>query len=126
MHFPFHSQHYDLGGVVEGRGIGGQRALARGRITGAVLGHGDELLDGEVAVGTEFLQRAEVVGTGKEEGVVHGDQPAAVGQERADLVDESPRFGDEVDRAVMEMIKKKAKYYEYQRKLVFNYLYVTI
>lgn len=24
--------------------------------------------------------------------------------------------GDEVDRAVMEMIKKKAKYYEYQRK----------
>ena len=34
--------------------------------------------------------------------------------------------GDEVDRAVMEMIKKKAKYYEYQRKLVFNYLYVTI
>ena len=34
--------------------------------------------------------------------------------------------GDEVDRAVMEMIKKKAKYYEYQRKLVFNYLYVKI
>ena len=34
--------------------------------------------------------------------------------------------GDEVDRAVVEMIKKKAKYYEYQRKLVFNYLYVTI
>lgn len=34
--------------------------------------------------------------------------------------------GDEVDRAVMEMIKKKAKYYEYQRKLVFNYLYVMV
>lgn len=34
--------------------------------------------------------------------------------------------GDEVDRAAMRLIKEKAKYYEYQRKLVFNYLYVTI
>ena len=34
--------------------------------------------------------------------------------------------GDEVDRAAMRLIKEKSKYYDYQRKLVFNYLYVTI
>ena len=34
--------------------------------------------------------------------------------------------GDEVDQAAMRLIKEKSKYYEYQRKLVFNYLYVRI
>ena len=34
--------------------------------------------------------------------------------------------GDEVDRAAMRLITKKAKYYNYQRKLVFNYLYIII
>lgn len=34
--------------------------------------------------------------------------------------------GDEVDRAAMRLITEKAKYYDYQRKLVFNYLYVIL
>lgn len=34
--------------------------------------------------------------------------------------------GDAVDRAVIGMIKKKAKHYDYQRKLVFNYLYLVL
>lgn len=34
--------------------------------------------------------------------------------------------GDEVDRAAIKVIQEKAKYYDYQRKLVFNYLYVII
>lgn len=34
--------------------------------------------------------------------------------------------GDEVDRAAMKLITEKAKYYNYQRKLVFNYLYIVI
>ena len=34
--------------------------------------------------------------------------------------------GDEVDQAAMRLITKKAKYYNYQRKLVFNYLYIII
>lgn len=34
--------------------------------------------------------------------------------------------GDEVDRAAMRFILEKAKYCEYQRKLIFQYLYVRI
>ncbi len=34
--------------------------------------------------------------------------------------------GDEIDNAVINMIKLKTKYYSYQRKLVFNYLYFVI
>lgn len=34
--------------------------------------------------------------------------------------------GDEVDRAAVKLITNKAKYYNYQRKLVFNYLYIII
>ncbi len=34
--------------------------------------------------------------------------------------------GDEIDKAAMKLITQKAKYYNYQRKLVFNYLYVII
>ncbi len=34
--------------------------------------------------------------------------------------------GDEVDRAAMRFIFEKAKYCEYQRKLIFQYLYVKI
>ena len=34
--------------------------------------------------------------------------------------------GDEVDRAAMQFIFEKAKYCEYQRKLIFQYLYVKI
>ena len=51
---------------------------------------------------------------------------ASYESDNANSLQSSDLRGDEVDRAVMEMIKKKAKYYEYQRKLVFNYLYVTI
>ncbi len=34
--------------------------------------------------------------------------------------------GDVVDQAVIGMIKKKSKYYSYQRKLIFNYLYLAL
>lgn len=34
--------------------------------------------------------------------------------------------GDDIDNAVINMIKLKTKYYSYQRKLVFNYLYFVI
>lgn len=34
--------------------------------------------------------------------------------------------GDEVDRAAMKLITEKSKYYNYQRKLVFNYLYIVL
>ena len=34
--------------------------------------------------------------------------------------------GDDIDRAAIKMITKKAKYYDYQRKLIFNYLYLII
>lgn len=34
--------------------------------------------------------------------------------------------GDDIDCAAMKMITTKAKYYNYQRKLVFNYLYLII
>lgn len=34
--------------------------------------------------------------------------------------------GDEIDRAVIKMITKKTKYYDYQRKLIFNYLYLIV
>lgn len=34
--------------------------------------------------------------------------------------------GDEIDRAAIKMITAKTKYYDYQRKLIFNYLYLII
>lgn len=34
--------------------------------------------------------------------------------------------GDDVDNAVLSMIRKKSKYCEYRRKLVFNYLYLIV
>lgn len=34
--------------------------------------------------------------------------------------------GDEIDNGVLKLITKKAKYYYYQRKLIFNYLYLII
>ncbi|MGN0405381.1 MAG: MATE family efflux transporter [Bariatricus sp.] len=34
--------------------------------------------------------------------------------------------GDEIDNGVLKLITKKAKYYNYQRKLIFNYLYLII
>lgn len=34
--------------------------------------------------------------------------------------------GDDVDQAAMKLIKEKAKDYSYQRKLVFNYLYIVL
>ena len=34
--------------------------------------------------------------------------------------------GDEVDNGVLNVIKKKAKTCEYQRKLIFNYLYIVV
>lgn len=34
--------------------------------------------------------------------------------------------GDEIDSGVLELIKKKTKYSEYQRKIVFNYFYTII
>ncbi len=34
--------------------------------------------------------------------------------------------GDEIDRAAIKMITTKTKYYDYQRKLIFNYLYLIV
>lgn len=34
--------------------------------------------------------------------------------------------GDEIDHAVIKLIIEKTKYYNYQRKLVFNYLYLIV
>ncbi len=34
--------------------------------------------------------------------------------------------GDEIDNAVIQMIQTKTKYYDYQRKLIFNYLYLIL
>ncbi len=34
--------------------------------------------------------------------------------------------GDEIDNAVIQMIRSKTKYYSYQRKLIFNYLYLIL
>lgn len=34
--------------------------------------------------------------------------------------------GDDIDNAVIRMITKKTKYYDYQRKLIFNYLYLIV
>lgn len=34
--------------------------------------------------------------------------------------------GDEIDNAVIHMIRTKTKYYDYQRKLIFNYLYLIL
>lgn len=34
--------------------------------------------------------------------------------------------GDEIDNAVIHMIRSKTKYYSYQRKLMFNYLYLIL
>ena len=34
--------------------------------------------------------------------------------------------GDEIDNAVIHMIRTKTSYYDYQRKLIFNYLYLIL
>lgn len=34
--------------------------------------------------------------------------------------------GDEIDRGVLELIQKKTKYCDYQRKMIFNYLYLIL
>ena len=34
--------------------------------------------------------------------------------------------GDEIDRGVLELIEKKTKYCDYQRKMTFNYLYLIL
>lgn len=47
---------------------------------------------------------------------------------RDDVSDYNPfeSDGDEVDNAVINMIQKKTKYCDYQRKLIFNYLYLIL
>ena len=34
--------------------------------------------------------------------------------------------GDEIDSGVLTLIQKKTKYCDYQRKMIFNYLYMII
>jgi two-component sensor histidine kinase len=34
--------------------------------------------------------------------------------------------GDEIDSGVLKLIQKKTKYCDYQRKMIFNYLYMII
>ena len=34
--------------------------------------------------------------------------------------------GDEIDSGVLKLIQKKTKYCDYQRKMMFNYLYMVI
>jgi len=34
--------------------------------------------------------------------------------------------GDEIDSGVLTLIQKKTKYCDYQRKMIFNYLYMVI
>ena len=34
--------------------------------------------------------------------------------------------GDEIDLGVLKLIQKKTKYCDYQRKMIFNYLYMII
>ena len=34
--------------------------------------------------------------------------------------------GDEIDNGVIKLIKSKTKYYNYERKLIFNYLFMVI
>ena len=34
--------------------------------------------------------------------------------------------GDDIDNAVIRMIRTKTRYYDYQRKLIFNYLYLIL
>ena len=34
--------------------------------------------------------------------------------------------GDEIDNGVLRLIQKKTRQYTYQRKMVFNYLYMVI
>ena len=34
--------------------------------------------------------------------------------------------GDEIDNAVINLITKKTQFYNYQRKLIFNYLYLIL
>ena len=47
---------------------------------------------------------------------------------RDDVADYNPfeSNGDDIDNAVLSMIKKKTKRCDYQRKLIFNYLYLVI
>lgn len=47
---------------------------------------------------------------------------------RDDVSDYNPfdSKGDVVDNAVIRMIKEKSKYYNYQRKLIFNYLFLVL
>ena len=34
--------------------------------------------------------------------------------------------GDDIDNAVIHLITQKTHYYNYQRKLIFNYLYLIL
>ena len=34
--------------------------------------------------------------------------------------------GDAIDNGVLTLIQKKSKRYDYQRKMIFNYLYMVI
>lgn len=47
---------------------------------------------------------------------------------RDDVTDYNPfeTEGDAIDNAVMHVIKTKSEFYEYQRKLIFNYLYIKL
>ena len=34
--------------------------------------------------------------------------------------------GDEIDNGVLTLIRRKTRQYDYQRKMIFNYLYMVI
>jgi two-component sensor histidine kinase len=56
------------------------------------------------------------------------DQGEYIMRIRDDVADYNPfeSDGDEIDHAVLKMIQKKTKYCDYQRKLIFNYLYLIL
>ena len=86
--FFLHFQHRDLGGMVEGCGVGDGGPGAGLGVTGEISRHRDEAGDPQVAICAQSFQGVHVFLTAYIKGVINVDQPTAVVDQRAHLVDQ--------------------------------------
>ncbi len=105
--FPAHFQHGNLGGVIERRGIYRWLADDGLRVTGDIFGNRDYFFKLKIAIRSQFFQLMDVIHAAKEKRIVDGDQPAAIPDQRAHLVDQAIGLVLEVHPAAPAVVEKK-------------------
>ncbi len=89
LNLALHPQHYDLGGMIERRGVSHKLPHARFRVAGEIFGDRDDAFHAQVTVRAQLFQHPHIRFPAQEQRVVDRHQPAAIRDQRAHLVDQA-------------------------------------